>query len=421
MKARENDEGKRQSAAKLWTANFILLWQGHLVSAIGDVVYEIALGFWILAVTGSTALMGTLMAATTIPRVLLSPLAGVVVDRTDRKWMLVIMDAIRGVVVVLVAVAAMSGNAEVWMVFTAGIIIGICAAFFTPSVMSVIPDIVARERIVQANSFFSMIRAGSGIIGNSFGGFLYATLGAPVMFLINGLSYLFSSGTETFLKIPAVHKKRSTPQFFQDMKEGFRYVWTNRGMKFLMLAAGVINFFAMIGIVLVIPLFHQNEWLGPSRYGILMAVFTASMVLGMATTAAVKIPSQRRMLIFGISTVAFVSPLIVLPFFSTFWPMLVCIAVGGYANAIVNVLIQSVLQLAVPERHRGKVFGLLETLTGGLTPIGMAVGGVLGELLPLQWVIGAAFALIGLFIFPQLGSAGIRAFFSIEEEERVDG
>jgi MFS family permease len=195
------------------------------------------------------------------------------------------------------------------------------------------------------------------------------------------------------------------------MKDGFTYVWTNRGLRFLMLAAGVINFFAMIGIVLIIPLFHQTEWLGPSRYGVLMAVFTAAMVAGMSTTAAVTIPAHRRMLIFGISTVGFVTPLIFLPFFNAFWPMLVCVIVGGYFNAIVNVLIQSVLQLAVPEHFRGKVFGLLETMTGGLTPIGMAIGGVLGEIFPLKWVIGAGFALIGVYIFPQLGSKRIRDFF----------
>ena len=61
---------------KVWNLNFFLLWQGQFVSAVGDVVYEIALGFWILAMTGSTALMGTLMAASTIPRVLLGPFAG---------------------------------------------------------------------------------------------------------------------------------------------------------------------------------------------------------------------------------------------------------------------------------------------------------------------------------------------------------
>jgi MFS family permease len=400
---------------KLWNLNFALLWQGHFVSAIGDVVYEIALGFWILAMTGSTALMGTLMAASTIPRVLLAPFAGVVVDRINRKWLIVGMDAIRGIAVTLVAVAAMTGHAEVWMVFAAGIITGLCAAFFNPAIGSVIPDIVHREKIVQANSFFSMIRAGSGILGNSIGGVLYAVLGAPLMFLVNGISYLFSSGTEVFIRVPQTHKDREKKHFFADMKEGFSFVWHTTGLRFLMLAAGVMNFLASIAIILMIPLFQQTEWLGPARYGVTMAVFTTAMIAGMITTASIKIAPERRLLYFGVSMVLFVVPVVFLPFFGVFWPMLVCIAVAGYFNSIVNVLLSSVIQLGVPAELRGKVFGLMETLTQGLTPIGMAIGGVLGEFLPLRWVIGVSFALIGVYIFPQLGARGIREFFAVEE------
>ena len=99
-----------------------------------------------------------------------------------------------------------------------------------------------------------------------------------------------------------------------------------------------------------------------------------------------------------------------------YWLMLLCAASGGFFNAIVNVLIQSVMQLAVPRAMRGKVFGLLETLTQGLTPIGMAAGGFLGEFLPLKWVIFGAFSAIGLFIFPRLGSKGIREFFTLDHE-----
>jgi len=409
------ETGAQKKPSSLWNKNFLLLWQGQFVSAIGDVTYEIALGFWILATTGSVALMGGLMAASTIPRVLFAPFAGVVVDRTNRKWLLVGMDAIRGIAVVLVGVAAMTGNASVWMVFAAGVLIGLCAAFFNPSIGSIIPDIVERQRIVQANSFFSMIRAGSGILGNSIGGVLYAALGAPLMFLVNGISYLFSSGTEVFIKVPPIRGKDKEKRFFEDMKEGFSFVWSNTGLRFLMLAAGVMNFLASIAVILLIPLFQQTDSLGPARYGITMTVFTAAMIAGMLTTASVKIPAERRLVLFGLSMVLFVAPLIAFPFFQRFWPMLVSIAVAGYFNAIVNVLIQSVIQLGVPQQLRGKVNGLLETLTQGLTPIGMALGGLLGELLPLPWVIGGAMALIGLYIFPQLGTKGVREFFAIEE------
>lgn len=74
-----------QNSKKLWNKDFLILWQGQLVSTAGDAVYSIALGFWVLAVTGSTAMMGTLMAASTLPGVLISPFAGVLIDRAHKK------------------------------------------------------------------------------------------------------------------------------------------------------------------------------------------------------------------------------------------------------------------------------------------------------------------------------------------------
>ena len=82
-------EENQAPVPRLWNINYLLLWLGQAISALGDVVYAIALGFWILKVTGSTALMGTLMAVSALPRVIVSPFAGVVVDRSDRKWLLI--------------------------------------------------------------------------------------------------------------------------------------------------------------------------------------------------------------------------------------------------------------------------------------------------------------------------------------------
>lgn len=400
---------------RLWNINFLLLWQGQFVSAVGDVIYEIALGFWVLAVTGSTGLMGALMAASTIPRVLIAPFAGVLVDRSDRKWLLVAMDALRGAAILFIAVAAYMGFLKVWMVFCAGIIIGIGAAFFNPTIGAALPDVVERENLVKANSFFSMIRAGSGILGNSLGGFLYAFLGAPLMFLINSISYVFSSISEVFIKIPRISREMKRVSFFSDMKEGIRFVWRSTGLRFLMLAAGVINFFAYTGLVLIIPLFKSSDSLGPASYGIAMAVLTGGMIAGMTGTAIFTIKADWRVLYFGVCTVIFVTFLAVFPLWNNFFIMLIFLFIGGFTNAIVNVLLQSVVQLAVPQAVRGKVMGLMETLTQGMTPIGMAAGGLLGEVLPFKWIIFGAFTAIGLFIFPQLASKGVRDFFALEE------
>jgi MFS family permease len=244
------------------------------------VVYEIALGFWILAVTGSTALMGTLMAASVLPRVLVSPFAGVWVDRSDRKWLIVVIDLIRCLAVVVAAVGALQGWIHIWMVFAAGVVLGLCSAFFNPAVTSSLPDIVPTSKLLQANSVYSMVYSGSGILGNSFGGFLYALLGAPLMFLANGLSFFYSTLSVLFVRIPKIRRQKPPQHFFADMRDGYRFVWRWRSLRWLLIFAACANFFVTIGIVVVIPLFQQTPQLGPGFYGVVMALVTGGSCWG---------------------------------------------------------------------------------------------------------------------------------------------
>jgi MFS family permease len=148
---------KQEKKEKLWTPSFLILWQGQLVSTMGDAIYSIALGFWVLSVTGSTALMGTLMAASTLPGVLVSPFAGVLIDRCNRKRIFILMDMLRAVCIILLAVAAYRGFLAIWMVFAAGIILSVCGAVFGPGIQSTVPDLVPKSKITKNNGGISTL------------------------------------------------------------------------------------------------------------------------------------------------------------------------------------------------------------------------------------------------------------------------
>lgn len=395
------------SKKKLWTMNFFLLWQGQIVSAVGDVVYEIALGFWVLAVTGSTGLMGILMAASALPRILIAPFAGVIVDRCNRRNMLVLMDLIRGISITTVGIAALLGFVQIWMVFAAGVILGVCAAFFNPTVGSTVPDIVPRDKLIQANSALNMVGTGVSIFANPLGGVLYQLLGAPIMFFTNGISYLVSAFTEVFIKIPKIERKgkaedamKSTSDSFkEDLKDGFKFVWNFKGLRYLIIAAAFLNFFANMGIILILPLFQRTESLGAGKYGVAIALLTGGMFAGMAFTSIVKIPYEKRLRIFVVSGVIFSIGFSVFPMVN-FKFMLVLLFLAGFFNAIVNTLISATLQLTVPQDMRGKVFSIMNTVCGGLVPIAMAMGGILAEFIAIKYIILTCFLLSGMLIIP---------------------
>jgi len=379
--------------ARLWNVNFVLLWQGQFVSSLGDAAYSIALGFWVLAVTGSTALMGTLMATTAFTRVVVSPFAGVLVDRSDRKWMLVWMDAARGVVIVAVAAAAFARILDVWMVFAAGVVLGLGGAFFNPAVVSALPDVVPKAKLVKANSLFHLIYAASGIPGYSIGGFLYAFLGAPLLFLINGVSYLFSAATEVFIKVPKVQHAKQEFRFLEDTKAGLSFTWRVRPLRYMLVVFSVLNFFASMGVMLLLPLFERTEYLGPGRYGVVLGGLTGGMFVGYILTSIVHIKPARRFAVFYASAVVGMGALAAFPL-NLYYPLMFALgAVFGLFNAVLSALIMAVLQMTTPQNMRGKVFGLLGTLAGGLTPLGMALGGVLAEFISIRLLISASFIL----------------------------
>ncbi|UCH79436.1 MAG: MFS transporter [Candidatus Coatesbacteria bacterium] len=401
---------------RLWNLNFALLWQGQFVSALGDTAYSIALGFWVLAVTGSTALMGSIMAAAVLARVVLSPFAGVIVDRTDRKWMLVWMDAVRGVFIVAVAAAAFAGLLEVWMVFVAAVALGVCGAFFNPAVGSALPDIVPKAKLVKANSLFQLIWTGSGIPGFTIGGFLYVLLGAPLLFLVNGVSYLISAATELFIKVPAVKHARQDFKFFADTKAGLSFTWKVVPLRLMILLFSVLNFFAHMGVILLLPLFERTAYLGPGLYGVALGGIMGGMFVGYVLTSIINIEPSRRFLVFYVSALVGTAALVFYPVWLYLPLMLALGVVFGVFNAVLNALISAVLQMTIPQDMRGKVFGLLNTISGGLTPLAMVLGGVLAEFISIRVIIAASFLLTFLFFVPLGFWPSIRRYVNFDPD-----
>lgn len=392
----------------LWNRDFFILWQGQLVSALGDVIYAIALGFWILARTGSTALMGALMAAASLPRVLASPFAGVLVDRGDRKRLLILTDTVRGLALALVGVAALLGIVQVWMVFAAAIVIGLGGAFFNPAVASSLPDIVSREKLVQANSVFHMIYTLSGLAGNSAGGILFNVLGAPVMFLFNGISYLISALAILFVKIPKIEAKTERSHFLADMKEGFAFVWRFIGLRHLLTFAAIVNFFTSMGIMLILPLFERQRHLGPALYGLVMACFTGGLLAGLLFASLVHIRPARRFRLFAACGLLSSFTMILFPL-HLFFPLMALLAfVCGVASALLNTFMASVIQLTVPQEMRGKVFGILGSISTGLMPLALFTGGVLAEFIPIRVLISVSFAVTIFLYLPLFASIAFR-------------
>jgi MFS family permease len=384
---------------------------------MGDMIYEIALGFWVLTFTGSPALMGILMATSLLPGVLLAPFAGVVVDRTSRKKLMIIMDLIRGFTIILVAAAALMGILQLWMVFIAGIILGIGGAFFGPAAMSVLPQMVPKDKITNANSLFGVSTTGADILGNSVGGILYVLIGAPLMFLLNGISFIISGISIKFAKIPKNRESRITSEnFISDLKESLAFVRKLKGFLYIMIMFSIFSFLVHIAVILLIPLFQFTPGLGAAKYGIAMASFTVGVFLGMIVLSAFNVhPGKRATLMLASLTVSNLC-LILFALTTQFYLMAFLLFISGLAESVVGVFILSSIQTVVPDDMMGKVMGLVGTVTMALTPLAMVIGGVLAEVFPIRTIFLVCFLASFLVFVPIFFIPSVRKFVNFDPE-----
>ncbi|MEW6367297.1 MAG: MFS transporter [Acidobacteriota bacterium] len=374
----------------LWNPNFLLLWQGQLISQVGNQVFSVATIFWIKHETGSAALLGLLMMLSSLPGVILGPVGGTFADRHSRRAIIIVCDVLDGIAVLLfAALIALASDAKSWilvLLFIVSIFIGIVGAFFRPAISAAIPDILPQEKLATGNALSQFSFHLSVFVGVGLGGLLLRVLGVTTLILVNGVSYLFAAASEFFMTIPQKLPEKSATwrdkllDVKRDTVDGFRYVWANPGMRILFFAFAFLNFFLM-PIIMLFP-FYVEDFLKATTdwYGYLMATFSVGMVIGGLLTGRMKLSGSARtgaligcMFAYTAGSGALgliTSPRVALPY----------LLVGGMVNGFIYNTIVTILQLSTPSEIRGRVFGVLGTIASGLMPLAMGLAGWVADL-----------------------------------------
>ena len=412
-----NKSHKQSPPTKLWNRNFFLLWQGQFVSVFGTSAYFIALGFYILELTGSTAIMGTYYAIVTIPSVILSPFAGVLVDRWNRKTVIVWTDMIRGVTILALGIGVYYGVAEMWHFYLIGTIAGICGAFFRPAIMSAIPDIVPEDKLTNANAANNSTQTLASIFGRSIGGAIYAFMGASLLFIFDGVSYIFSGITEMFITIPQVKHDEKKVRFKEDFLSGLRFLKNEVGLLHLFLFFFIVNVAASIRFILLLPLFERSSELGPMAYGLVMASVAAGALLVSIFLTKVDLPRKYWFpsLFLGVATE---STIMVVVFFLNNVPLMMFLMVlRGISFGFVMNILPTTIQSVTPKEMRGKIFGLMGSISGALLPLSYAFGGILADLYSLQLLAVITYVAIMFFVFILYFNKPIKKLFNNEVKD----
>jgi MFS family permease len=397
----------------LINTDFALLFFGRLVSDIGHHLYNFAIGWYVLTITSSAAQAGFYMAFGGIVFVVLTPIAGVLVDRLDRIKIIYITDYIRGISIFLAGLVILFqpviriGNFQIdfaeptvqlVVLYINAFLFSVNGALFSPAITASIPYIVQDEDLMRANSLNSGMGAFVSIIGGLLAGVLYTTLGIGFIFMITSVSYVLSAISEMFIKTKSHEKKESklTLQLaIQEFAEGFTFILQKQGMLMFVIVVLIVNMLAAPLFGVAQPYFFnqiaQTEpWIysfigfGFSIGSIVMALILA----GKPTKELVNKPLRRGLLGFTIGVA--LNGLIVYLFIEgliNLWIMfglMMVISVGiGLNITYVNTPIGVALQRYVPKDKLGRVNSIINLMAVGIIPFSTALAGLAIESLSL--------------------------------------
>lgn len=385
-------------AKKLWNNDYILLLQANSISTIGDLMYSVAIGFWVYQKTGSSALMGVMTSISMFVTMFLSPFCGSIVDKCNRKWVMVGIDAIQGVMMLTIGVLAYINALSVPIVLIAAFFAAFGSVFYSPAISTLMLDIIPRDDMVRGQSIHSGISSLIDLVGTAFSGAMVAFLGVPLIVVLNGVSNLYSAATEIFVRVPRTVQQGNSVTLrgvLRDSVSAAKSIFSDGCMKIFVPCALIINLLAAGPFALILP-FCMEKGFSVDQYGYLIAVYSLSSLIAVLLLGAIKLSPRARFWVMSLGFSLGV-PFFVATYFSNHF-ILTCIFafLAGFLNCAGNTVFNASMMLALPEENRSAILGFIRSSSIGGTALSTLIYGFLGDIFPLYLVfsIGSAISLI---------------------------
>jgi MFS family permease len=356
-----------------------LIFLANMISMIGSGMNSAGVTWYVLQATHSEMALGTLLMLQTIPALLMLPFTGVVIDREDRRRLVMTLDAGRSLVILVVAILAYRGMAQLWEVYLMSILVAAGFWMFWPTVTALIQELTPDSHFVQSNSFLLAGLQGGWLIAGAIVGFVYNTIGLSGVLFLDFASYIVSFTCYLFVRkgrhtVAVASVAEDAPeglgQFFHELKEGIAYI-RRRPQLFLLGSSWALFIGGMLSQgIITAPFSDRILKAGAVGYGWLNCGWGTGAFLGSFLTPAVLRDTGHRRAI-GSSLALLGASLIALPFLGSHLhgtvniavvgvsvPLLVAVlvyCVMGCCRALGGVAITSTMMEMVPKHFMGRV------------------------------------------------------------------
>ena len=373
-----------------------------MISMLGSGMNSAAVAWYILQATHSEMALGVFAVLQTLPAMLMLPFTGVIIDREDRRRLVMMLDAARAVIILTVALLAFSGKVKVWEVYVMNTLVAAGFWMFWPTVTALIQELTPGEEFVHANTFLMAGVQGGWLIAGAIVGFVYNHIGLGGVLLIDFSTYVVSfccyfavrKGRHIVPRPAELHHdliaaETAFARFWREMREGLDFLRSHRGVIFLGVSWALFLGAMLTGVVVTPPLSDHVFHAGAMGYGWLNAGWgTGAFVSALYAPQAIAWLGSRRVIALAMGALAIgmsiapLSPMLALA--------VACYAILGSARGLSGVAMNTSLMEQVPPHFMGRVQNAFYCM-GTMTQIvlGFSVGAV------SQYNLVAGFGLIG--------------------------
>lgn len=357
--------------------DFLLVWSGQSVSALGSWLSKFTLGIWVLRTTGSTTEFALTYIASSIPAICVSPFAGALVDRWNRRRILIACDGLSAVLMVVLAGLLSAGHLSVWHIYIAASCTSLFDAFRSPALSSSIPLITPSEQLTRANALVQTGDAAAAIGGPLLAGTLVTLLKFQGVLVIDALTFVVGVVTLATVKIPRTPVPAGTRRgIFRDIVTGWQYLQRRPALFGLLGVYGYIHFVFAMASILIAPLLLSFST--PAMLGLQYAVSGAGLLLGGLITSALGGPKRQ---IDGVLRYTLLGGLLLAA--HGLRPSFMLVTVSGFALfmtlPVIDASNTSIWQKKVPSDLQGRCFATQQFVLNAAMAIGFSLAGPLAD------------------------------------------
>lgn len=398
--------------APLRERDFALLWIGMTVSLLGDGISLVTMAWQVYDIDNDPVALSLVGLAWTGGMVAFLIVGGIVSDRVDRRHVIIGADLVRAAVLAAIGVLSLSGVLEIWHLVALAVLFGAGEAFFGPAFGALVPDVVAPEHYVQANSLDQLVRQASGrLLGPALGGVIVATVGPGSSFLIDAGTFLFSAACIAALRVrsaPGAGRERSARG---ELREAWAFVRGQAWLWSTLVSASLSLLFFWGPLEVLLPYVVRNELhRGAGTFGAILAASGVGAIVVSLVLSQRGLPRRYLTLLYG-TWAAGTLPLVGYAFGSAVWQYMALGAVFGALITCGGVIWGTLMQARVPPELRGRVHSLDWFVSIGLTPLSFALTG------PVSNAIGVKTTLILAGVLPCVATAALFFLARLRRDE----